>query len=260
MEFINLDIGGTIFRFTRAALVQYPDTMLGAMFSKTVPGTNTYEHEGRKYYFFDRNPSVFYMVAEFYRTGRHAMLRPPECTWKMVAEELDFWCIPEVACSSVVVLDRIAPLVELMNYENAHANPIFISTGWMCHRTWSNQIPEGGDHPKKIIRGNPDKEKLNNILGVDVDKTAMVIGNLQDLYDSPSTIRDCLRRRGIDANVEFARVMCGRWMEIAYVDSAGKVDTHNLCIHAVINAVNILMQLVPYVSRRLTNVQRMTCE
>jgi hypothetical protein len=190
MELVNLDIGGTIFRFRRDTLTQYPDTMLGAMFSKDNPGDNTYEKDGKTYYYFDRNPEIFRIVANFYRSGRYdIMARPTECSYKTVADELDFWCIPEEACASADVC-----MIANMLCATISHTPLIISNQMLGKQYWKD--------------GNVQKNIEISGTTIDMSATNKMLNKISKGIQPRYPVISALRRKGINVAIEFTEFKC----------------------------------------------------
>lgn len=94
---IKINVGGRIFETYVSTLRKYPHTLLGTMLhprnahmlngkvspdGKPSPDTEL---------FFDRNPRMFEVILDFYRTS--TINRPPDVTWEMLQEELSFFQI-----------------------------------------------------------------------------------------------------------------------------------------------------------------------
>ena len=94
---IKINVGGRIFETYVSTLRKYPHTLLGTMLhprnahmlngkvspdGKPSPDTEL---------FFDRNPRMFEVILDFYRTS--TIHRPPDVTWEMLQEELSFFQI-----------------------------------------------------------------------------------------------------------------------------------------------------------------------
>jgi len=83
---IVLNVGGRRFETYRQTLKRRPNTRLGQIFSGHTPYRVSEE------YFFDRNPSCFAAILDWYRTKR--LLIPEEIPLKMFYRELTFWGCP----------------------------------------------------------------------------------------------------------------------------------------------------------------------
>lgn len=95
---IKINVGGRLFETYVSTLRKYPHTLLGTMLhprnahllgsSKTGPdGKPSADTE----LFFDRNPRMFEVILDFYRTSQ--IHRPPDVSWEMLQEELSFFQI-----------------------------------------------------------------------------------------------------------------------------------------------------------------------
>eukprot|EP01111_Echinosteliopsis_oligospora_P009754 TRINITY_DN2919_c0_g1_i1.p1 TRINITY_DN2919_c0_g1~~TRINITY_DN2919_c0_g1_i1.p1 ORF type:complete len:313 (-),score=81.41 TRINITY_DN2919_c0_g1_i1:12-950(-) len=88
-ERVVLNVGGRIFETYVQTLMKLPDSLLGVMFSDRNRKMRKPDPGG--VYFFDRNPSIFEVILEFYRTDKINM--PPGITKRMMKDEFDFWMI-----------------------------------------------------------------------------------------------------------------------------------------------------------------------
>lgn len=94
---IKINVGGRVFETYVSTLRKYPHTLLGTMLhprnahllggkvgpdGKPNPDTEL---------FFDRNPRMFEVILDFYRTSN--VHRPPDVSWEMLQEELSFFQI-----------------------------------------------------------------------------------------------------------------------------------------------------------------------
>jgi len=88
---LKINVGGKRFETYRSTFAKYPDTLLATMFS--VRNRVLLKPDDKGEYFFDRNPKVFEIILEFYRTGR-LMFNPSRgLTKEAVLEEFDFFQI-----------------------------------------------------------------------------------------------------------------------------------------------------------------------
>jgi hypothetical protein len=83
-KIIRLNVGGTIFETWASTLAKYPKTLLGAMFSN-----RNEEMVDKNEVFFDRDPRVFEIILNYYRTGR--IIRTSWVPIELLTEELLFW-------------------------------------------------------------------------------------------------------------------------------------------------------------------------
>ena len=96
---IKINVGGRIFETYVSTLRKYPHTMLGTMLhprnSHLLGGRGKVGPDGKPMadteLFFDRNPRMFEVILDFYRTG--TIHRPPDVSWEMLQEELSFFQI-----------------------------------------------------------------------------------------------------------------------------------------------------------------------
>jgi hypothetical protein len=68
-EIIKLDVGGKKFKTFRSTLLNVPNSLLGRMFSPDQHFNIKNDRDEKGWYFFDRNPSYFKHVLEYYRNG-----------------------------------------------------------------------------------------------------------------------------------------------------------------------------------------------
>ncbi|OWF36419.1 potassium voltage-gated channel protein Shaw-like [Mizuhopecten yessoensis] len=87
MEVMKINLRGTVFITSHKKLQSYPDTTLASL-THLSENYNTEKDE----YFFDRNPSGFHNVLDFYSTGKLHMSYTT-CA-ESFREELAFWGIP----------------------------------------------------------------------------------------------------------------------------------------------------------------------
>jgi hypothetical protein len=167
------------------------------MFSKDNPGDNTYEKDGQTYYYFDRNPEIFRIVVNFYRSGTYnIMIKPENCTYKNVADELDFWCIPEEACASADVRKAAGILYNCLMQCARPYLPLIISDQMF----YDNQYWSEGNTPKTI--GVAD-------IMADTDITHKMLGDMM-VYTYPKYhMINALRRKGMNVAIEFTEFKCG---------------------------------------------------
>jgi hypothetical protein len=89
-ERVILNVGGRRFETYVSTLTQYPDSLLGAMFSERNAELKKPDANGE--YFFDRNPEAFEPILQFYRTGIFS--KPQNISRQIMAHELEYWQIP----------------------------------------------------------------------------------------------------------------------------------------------------------------------
>ena len=63
---VELNIGGVVYTTTSSTLTKFPDSMLGAMFSGSMPTTR--DHNGR--FFIDRNGDLFQYILDYLRSAQ----------------------------------------------------------------------------------------------------------------------------------------------------------------------------------------------
>lgn len=96
---IKINVGGRIFETYVSTLRKYPHTLLGTMLhprnAHMLGNKNKTSTDGKPLpdteLFFDRNPRMFEIILDFYRTS--AIHRPPDVSWEMLQEELSFFQI-----------------------------------------------------------------------------------------------------------------------------------------------------------------------
>lgn len=96
---IKINVGGRIFETYVSTLRKYPHTLLGTMLhprnAHMLGGRGKVGPDGKPApdleLFFDRNPRMFEVVLDFYRTS--SIHRPPDISWEMLQEELSFFQI-----------------------------------------------------------------------------------------------------------------------------------------------------------------------
>ena len=85
-DIVKLNVGGAIYTTSRATLTKYPNSMLAAMFSGSLPTTQD-EHGN---YWIDRNREMFRYVLEFLRSGR-LMIPEDFQDFELLQSEADFY-------------------------------------------------------------------------------------------------------------------------------------------------------------------------
>ena len=89
---VIINVGGVRYETYKSTLRNIPDTRLSWL-TETTAQTNADYDPVTGEFFFDRHPSVFNMILNYYRTGRlHA---PTDVCGPMFEEELSFWGIDE---------------------------------------------------------------------------------------------------------------------------------------------------------------------
>ncbi|XP_071499030.1 BTB/POZ domain-containing protein KCTD21-like [Diadema antillarum] len=90
-DFVNINVGGTIYTASRATLCRFPDSMLGSMFSDRLPSTR--DEKGN--YLIDGDGPLFRHVLNFLR--RSALVLPEDFKeLDMLAQEADYYQINEL--------------------------------------------------------------------------------------------------------------------------------------------------------------------
>ncbi len=87
-EVISVNVGGSIYMTTLSTLCVYPDSMLGAMFSDTMPTTC----DANGCYFIDRDGPMFRIVLNFLRCNK-LILPPGFNQYEQLEAEADFYQI-----------------------------------------------------------------------------------------------------------------------------------------------------------------------
>jgi hypothetical protein len=88
-ERVKLNVGGKIFETYASTLRKHPNTLLGAMFHPRNAQLLKNSKDENGHIFFDRNPRVFEVILDFYRTGK--LIRTPDIPLELLKEELDFF-------------------------------------------------------------------------------------------------------------------------------------------------------------------------
>ncbi|CAG8436172.1 9499_t:CDS:2 [Diversispora eburnea] len=95
-ERIILNVGGIKYETYRSTLTEYPDTMLGTMFSER--NTKLLHPVNGNEYYINRNGRLFYYILQFYRTRKIPCIDKVKTTipitQKQLNAELDFFMIP----------------------------------------------------------------------------------------------------------------------------------------------------------------------
>ena len=73
-ERITINVGGVRHETFRSTLRIYPDTRLGWIAVNGSESIDAYDPI-RNEYFFDRNPTVFSQIVNFYRTGKQIIIK-----------------------------------------------------------------------------------------------------------------------------------------------------------------------------------------
>ncbi|XP_072180578.1 BTB/POZ domain-containing protein KCTD6-like [Diadema setosum] len=90
-DFVNVNVGGTIYTTSRATLCRFPDSMLGSMFSDRLPSTR--DEKGN--YLIDGDGPLFRHVLNFLR--RSVLVLPEDFKeLDMLAQEADYYQINEL--------------------------------------------------------------------------------------------------------------------------------------------------------------------
>ena len=104
-EMVRLNVGGELYMTTKATLMRYPDSMLGAMFSSSI--TTAQDDSGC--YFIDRDGPTFRHVLNFLRCGQ-LVLPTDFVQLSLLAAEADFYRLE-------ALIDAIA-LIRLSNSQS----------------------------------------------------------------------------------------------------------------------------------------------
>lgn len=88
---IKINVGGRIFETYMSTLRKYPNTLLGTMFHPRNMLLLKKKGNSSEEVFFDRNPRVFEVILDFFRTS--TINRPPDVTPDMLREEMQFFQI-----------------------------------------------------------------------------------------------------------------------------------------------------------------------
>lgn len=106
---VTLNVGGRTFKTFQSTLQQYPDTLLGAMFSERNQALVRHSTE----YFFDRNGDLFASILDFYRHG--ALVAPQTIDKDLWQRELDYWHLPHMAEEPQKVPEMLHKVVSALN-------------------------------------------------------------------------------------------------------------------------------------------------
>ncbi|CAG8545214.1 16189_t:CDS:2 [Dentiscutata heterogama] len=122
---VILNVGGVKYETYRSTLTEYPETLLGVMFSSRnealLHPTNKNE------YFFDRNGKTFNYIMTFYRTGKIHYEKNPLVTESELNAELEYFQIPstvnyfdfDLAYKEVEkLLNKFVDLIKSIVFEN----------------------------------------------------------------------------------------------------------------------------------------------
>uniref|UniRef100_A0A4W3K5J4 BTB domain-containing protein n=1 Tax=Callorhinchus milii TaxID=7868 RepID=A0A4W3K5J4_CALMI len=96
-EMININVGGLKQKIEQTALLKFPETRLGKLLEcvseDKLELCDDYDEDNDEYYF-DRNPSLFHYVLNFYNTGKlHVM--EEMCVFSF-SQEIEYWGISEL--------------------------------------------------------------------------------------------------------------------------------------------------------------------
>ncbi|XP_023931584.1 uncharacterized protein LOC106171442 [Lingula anatina] len=175
-EIVNVNVGGVVYTTSRSTLLRYPDSMLGAMFSGTMPTTR--DNKGN--YFIDRDGVLFRYVLNFLRSGDLSL---PEnfIEFSQLLKEADFFQIkPLLDC-----------LHEMTKQEEPPPPPKEPSSGGFYleikeSAAHSIQIigPQGPNEstvqellPKELIKHNTEKSKWG-AKGTSGQSTRLMYGSM----------------------------------------------------------------------------------
>lgn len=93
MAVVSLNVGGARHQVVISTLQKYPETMLAKLINPANSALAVKSDDGS--YFFDRNPTLFPFVLDFYRTGR--IVFPTIISQEDFLLELQFWGIDAIA-------------------------------------------------------------------------------------------------------------------------------------------------------------------
>ena len=106
-DIVKLNVGGTHYQTTRTTLCQYPESMLGAMFSGDQPKSADRDHR----YFIDRDGTLFIHVLNFLRS--HKLTLPADfADIERLSAEADFYQIAPL-CQAIAQRGRPASVHHL---------------------------------------------------------------------------------------------------------------------------------------------------
>jgi len=86
-ERVVLNVGGQRFEVSRSTLTKYPNSKLGHMF--LAENKHLLKPDKKGEFFFDRNPKIFEVILDFYRTGK--LVVSPDIPTNKLREELKFF-------------------------------------------------------------------------------------------------------------------------------------------------------------------------
>lgn len=111
---IKINVGGQIFETFVSTLRKYPNSLLGTMFHPRNESLLKKKHSDKEDIFFDRNPRVFEVILDFFRTSYLHI--PPDISSEMLKEELQFFQleIPDFASMD----KRVSIELRKMEYKN----------------------------------------------------------------------------------------------------------------------------------------------
>lgn len=111
---IRINVGGQIFETFESTLRKYPNSLLGTMFHPRNASLLKKKHSDNEDIFFDRNPRVFEVILDFFRTSYLHI--PPDISPEMLREELQFFQvdIPDFASMD----KRVSIELRKMEYKN----------------------------------------------------------------------------------------------------------------------------------------------
>jgi len=93
-DILSLDVGGTIFRTSRATLLQSPGSMLSKMFDPSMPLSPGVQCKEKNTYFIDRDPHYFRVILNYLRTGKLVM--DHDCSADGILTEARYFGLNEI--------------------------------------------------------------------------------------------------------------------------------------------------------------------
>jgi len=93
-DILSLDVGGTLFRSSRATLLQSPGSMLSKMFDPSLPLSPGVLCTEKNTYFIDRDPQYFRVILNYLRTGKLVM--DHDCSADGILTEARYFGVTEI--------------------------------------------------------------------------------------------------------------------------------------------------------------------
>ncbi len=107
-KFVIINVSGKVFETRESTLNRFSDTLLGDWSKRRL-----YYVPSRHLYFFDRNPSVFTNILNFYQSGGRLGHRPPNVSLAAFVDELKFFQFDEKLIERIKEDEGILPDEEI---------------------------------------------------------------------------------------------------------------------------------------------------